>query len=398
LVGAVTLLLIARTLGLHDFGVFAAVLGIAQAGALLLDAGPGAFLLRELSRSGSTPALPEARLLTSVLWIEARIVAAVLAGVLLVGLVTTDSASLVALAAVLTAYVGLLGLATALESYFRARRQVKTVGVASLLEKLVALVGVVALSVRDVDGMAVVGAVLLLSAATRVVFDVLLLPKGILRRDERRSPHRDDAVLARRMFPFVATSAAIGLIPRLTVTAVAVVSTAAAAYYALAERLVTSLAVYAASLNDTLYPHVASGTLHARRANIIQVAVGVAGSALVAVLAAPVLEIAFGSTDAVSVNTVRIMGLSLPFIFVSGGLLVQAYMQGLESRTSRFAFAPTVLGTLAIVGGVAAWGTTGGAVGYVVRQTLICASLALVLRRVQFTSDLPLALSRGRVR
>lgn len=386
-VGTVTFLLIARSLGRHDFGAFAATLAIAQAASLFLDAGLGTFLLREFSRTQRAQHRLDTHLIATVLWIEVRIIAVALPCVALVGFLLTATMNVALLAGILIGYVGLLALATSIESYYRAERRIERVGTASLVEKFSALIGMTTVVAAGRHGILLVGAVLLCSAAARLVFDVLTLPNEVTLRRGGPSSIGDDLQLLRQTSPFIATSVVLVVIPRLAVTAVAIVSATAAAYFAIGERLVNSIVVYCASLSETLYPHIAKGALRVRRALAIQFGAGVAGCAVIAILARPFLNIAFGSAEPVSVSTVRIMALSIPFTFLASGFLVQAYSRGLEKRTSIYSLAATVIGMVAILVGVVTWGSTGAAVGYVLRQMLFCGSLGLLLYRATAIAD-----------
>jgi O-antigen/teichoic acid export membrane protein len=396
-VGMVTFLLIAHSLGRHDFGSFAAVLAIAQAASLFLDAGLGTFLLREVSQEHPVGRRLDADLIPTVLLIEIRLIAATLPCVSVAGFLLTGKTSLALLAAMLIGYVGLLALAVSIESYYRAHRRVERVGAASLVEKFGALIAMVIIVGTGHHGVLLVGAALVFSASARLVFDISTLPSDLALR--RREPFSlgADLQLLRRASPFVATSVVLVMIPRLAVTAVAVVSATAAAYFALGDRLISSVVVYCASLSETLYPHLARGTLNARRVFAIQFGAGAVGCAVIAVVARPVLAIAFGSADSVAVNTVRIMALSIPFTFLANGYLVQAYSRGLESRTPVFSLAATVIGMGAIVVGAVVWGSTGAAVGYVLRQILFCGSLGWLLRRrPRAFTDAHLIVPRGK--
>src|SRR5262249_34044636 len=132
-----TFLLIARALGTASFGAFAGVLGLAQAASLFLDAGLGTFLLRELT-SGASQVSPS-ELLYSALRLELRLIGVAVPVVATATLAVTQSGELAAVAALLIAYVGGLTLATSIEALFRSRRNVKRVGVASMIEKTTAL-------------------------------------------------------------------------------------------------------------------------------------------------------------------------------------------------------------------------------------------------------------------
>ncbi len=379
--GTFTFLLIARSLGVRDFGAFAAILGIAQAASLFLDAGLGAFLLRELSQTLGEQSDVGGHLVPVALLIELRMIAAFVPLIAVVSYFVSGKAELALLSIVLVVYVGLLALATSIETRFRAQRQIGRVGIASLVEKLSALTLMVIVLVADTGGILLVGVVLLSSAAVRLGVDVCVLSSPASLRRTTPSSMREDARLLKRASPFVATSVIFVLIPRLAVVAVAIVSTTAAAYFAVGERLVNAAVVYSASLSETLYPHISNGALHVRRALAIQFGVGAIGSVLIVLLARPFLQIAFGTADPVSVRTVRIMALSIPFTFLAGGFIVQAYSLGLEVRTSVFSLVATLIGMLAIVVGATRWGAAGAAAGFVVRQVLVCGSLGLLIVR-----------------
>ena len=383
--------LIARSLGPAEWGVFAALFGLSLALSVFVHLGLGTWLLRELSAlwaredSHTVHARREAgsivagALVLNVCLGSALILAA-LAVTSLVGWGTDRSLGLVGL----TGYATLLAIASELDAVFRARRELRPVVLATLLEKGI-LLPLVILSLLGNHGLIGIALSYVVAASVRVVFiglsimlrDILLLSL----------PHpRAIWALTKRTLPFALNAASLGTIPRLDVFLLAAFSAFSAGYFAIGDRMVGAALLIPMSASSALYPFFANrreGASGWKAAGLL----GLVGVALAAggIAAAPLLVPAlFGEEFAVAIRTVQVMLLVLPFTFFSSGLIAWLYSKGLERRVLLVTMTGGIAGTAAIVAGQLFLGPTGAGLGYLLRQGLLTAAfvgLALAFER-----------------
>ena len=376
-------ILIARNLGPAEWGVFSALLGLSLALSVFVHLGLGTWLLRELSalwaREGShtvhtrrkAGSIVAGALMLNVCLGSALVLAA-LAVTSLVGWGTDRSLGLVGL----TGYATLLAIASELDAVFRARRELRPVVLATLLEKGV-LLPLVVLSLMGDHGLSGIALSYVVAGSVRVTFiglnimlrDILLLSL----------PHpRATWALAKRTLPFALNAASLGTIPRLDVFLIAAFSAFSAGYFAIGDRMVGAALLIPMSASSTLYPFFANrrdGASGWKAAGLL----GLIGAALAAggVAVAPLLVPAlFGEEFTVAVRTVQVMLLVLPFTFFSNGLVAWLYSKGLERRVLVVTVTSGLAGTAAIVAGQLFVGPTGAGLGYLLRQGLFAAALA----------------------
>lgn len=383
-------ILIARDLGPAEWGVFSALLGLSLALSVFVHLGLGTWLLRELSArwarddSDTVHARREAgsivagALLLNVC-LGGALVLAALAVTSLVGWGTDRSLGLVGLAG----YATLLAIASELEAVFRARRELRPVVIATLLEKGV-LLPLVVLSLLGDHGLSGIALSYVVAASGRVLFiglnimlrDILLLSL----------PHpRAVWALARRTLPFALTSVSFNTIPRLDVFLIAAFSAFSAGYFAIGDRMVGAALLIPMSASSALYPFFANqreGDSGWKAVGLL----GLIGAALAAggIATAPLLVPAlFGEEFAVAVRTVQVMLLVLPLSFFSSGLIAWLYSKGLERRVLLVTVTGGIAGTTAIVAGQLFLGPTGAGLGFLFRQGLFAAALARLAFSVQ---------------
>lgn len=384
---SVAAILIARALAPDDWAVFSAFLGLSLALALVADFGIGTWLLRELSRAFSTGADPSRHVGAGELVTSGLAVNVALATPLLVVAVTW---TLVAQAGLSTSiallclllYGALMAGANALEAHLRARRRVRIVLVASILEKLLLVIGVVGVHVSGA-GLAAVGVVYLAAGVIRVAFDVVVL---FLRHRVPFVVPSAAALLAtaRSSAPFALNTGAMNLIPRLDTFVLILLSTTSAAWFAIGDRVLGPALLIPAVLGSTLYPFMASS---ARQTSSVRVAaaLGAAGLALAgagALLAPVLIPGLFGNAYRESVPVAQIMLLALPFVFASSTLLVVAYSHGRERSLLAPVVGISLAGTAAIALGQVLGGPSLAAGGFVLRQVLFLTAIGIIALRI----------------
>lgn len=377
-------ILIARTLGPSDWGVFSAFLGLSIAVTLIADFGIGTWLLRELSRLFADgqfePDAHEAsRLVSSGILINLAIALPLLAAAAAwCAFAQPDIGVAIALLSLLV-YAACTSVANALESHQRALRRVRVVLSATLLEKglLIVLIAVTALA--D-GGVGAIGLSYLCAGLSRVAFDcfVVFVLSGLplIRVAARELRER-----AHQSMPFALNAAALNLIPRLDTLVLLTMSTTSAAWFAVGERALGPALLVPATFGIALFPFMARDA--ARQLAPWKLALGFgllgAGIACVGIALTPwLVPLLFGDAYTDAVGAVRIMLVVIPFVYATSPLLVVAYSNGRERALLLPGLTVSCIGTLAIVAGQATGGTTFVAVAFVLRSALFLGATAAV--------------------
>lgn len=374
--------LIARSLGPADWGIFSGFLGLSMAFSAFVGLGLATWLLRELSAlwSQDGPDTEEARseagrllggAVTLNVCLGAGLVLSAFVATRLMGWGADRSLALVGL----TGYTALLATSSVLEAVFRSRRALRSVVIATLLEKGV-LLSLVALSLLAGGGLAGIALSYIVAGAIRAAFNGLsIVIWGVLRFSVPRP--RTEWELVRRSLPFALNAASLNMIPRLDTFLVAVLSTTSAGYFAVGDRVVGPALFISASATSALYPFLARQQAAGGGWKVAGL-LGLAGAILAigGAATAPLLVPAvFGAEYASAVRTVQVMLFVLPFSFLVGGLMAWLYSNGLEKRVLLVSAAAGIAGTGAIVAGHAFAGATGAGIGYLLRQVLLAVAL-----------------------
>jgi O-antigen/teichoic acid export membrane protein len=371
---SVAAILVARSLDADDWGVFSALLGLSFALAMFVEFGLSTWLLRELSRifvDGGDGADREARRLVDAalggaVVVSAAVVALGTAGSLALG----QSLDVVVALSLLLLYGALFATTSVLESHLRARRRLRRVVAASVLEKYLLLMLLVAVAVTS-DSVWPIGAAYVAAGSIRISIVAL----GVLGRTLPARPRVRDVLWAwRKSLPFALSSGAITFIARLDVLFLVALSATAAGYFAIGERILGPAVALAVIGATTLYPFLAR-RLHGPRA-IWRFALGfgVCGAVLAAtgyVLAPTLVPLIFGDQYEAAVRPVQIMLLVLPLMYASNPLLTYAFSYGRERATVVATVVAAAAGTVAILAGQLAWDASGAAAGLVVREALL---------------------------
>ena len=331
--------LIARSLGPADWGIFSGFLGLSMAFSAFVGLGLATWLLRELSAlwSQDGPDTEEARseagrllggAVTLNVCLGAGLVLSAFVATRLMGWGADRSLALVGL----TGYTALLATSSVLEAVFRSRRALRSVVIATLLEKGV-LLSLVALSLLAGGGLAGIALSYIVAGAIRAAFNGLsIVIWGVLRFSVPRP--RTEWELVRRSLPFALNAASLNMIPRLDTFLVAVLSTTSAGYFAVGDRVVGPALFISASATSALYPFLARQQAAGGGWKVAGL-LGLAGAILAigGAATAPLLVPAvFGAEYASAVRTVQVMLFVLPFSFLVGGLMAWLYSNGLEKR------------------------------------------------------------------
>ena len=379
---SVAAITIARTLEPEDWAIFSAFVGLSLALTLVADLGVSGWLLRELSalvadgqhRPGGVSQLVSSGIVINGLVAIPLLVAAT---------VWTISArpgaqTSVALLSLLT-YGALTTSANGLEAYLRARREVRIVLSASLLEKGVLIVLVLA-SVILGAGIAAIGLAYLVAGVSRIAFD------GFFVFGRQRltfiPPRRDDVWnVARASLPFALNGAAFNLAPRLDTFVLISMSTTSAAWFAIGDRVLGPALLVPSTLASALYPFMAAHAAKRTSPWKLAGALGALGAALAAIgiVLAPILvPLVFGEAYGDAVSVVQVMLLSVPLVYATSPLLVIAYSHGRERSLLIPTVGTSLAGTLAIVVGQAAGGPVLAGAGFVARFGLFLLVVGVV--------------------
>src|SRR5215216_2445222 len=374
-------IILARNLGPSDWGFFAGLFGVSQAFSIITSMGVATWLLRELSQSDNVDQTPSTEaskrtghLVSGAITLNvagaAVLILATLAVTLLVRL---DPGATLALVSLMV-YGALMAISAGLEAFFRSRRQLRQVVTAILIEKFV-LLSLVGVAVAAGVGVSAIAVMYIIAGIARV------LVNGI---NIRASKH---VALARASFdslkttlrasmPFALNAASLNIIPRLDAVILVTLSTTAAGYFAIGDRLLGPAIMIPWVMTSALYPFLARERGRPAAGRKLLVIFAAAGTilALVGVALAPTLvPLIFGSAYDEAVDVVRVMLLAIPFVYGSNAMLAQLYTAGRERSILVVSLGMSALGTVAIVAGQLVIGATGAAGGYVLRQILFLA-------------------------
>jgi O-antigen/teichoic acid export membrane protein len=383
IVTTVLAVVLARSLGPSDWGIFSTFLALSQGASMFVDIGLNNYLLREVSRiwardeaSRRERALESARVMRLCLPVNlffgSLLVVAFGAGAFVLGL----SLILSVLLAALMAYVVLIALAAGLETTLRAQRRTGLILSGVLIDKIVLLAGVAVTLLADL-GFGGLAASHVLAGLCHVAFSYsfTLLP---LPRPAKRPPLAESVRMVKLSFPFAINMAALNVIPRFDLTIVAAFSTVAASYYAIGERVIFAIIIVPTVAGMALYPFLArekSAASSAIRAASIMAVAGAAFAAAGAALAPIVLPALFGSEYDKSIEITRIMLIALPFMFASNALIPGLYTIGRERRLFAVTAPAALIGSVGVLIGQLLFGVTGAAVAFVGRQALFAVIL-----------------------
>jgi O-antigen/teichoic acid export membrane protein len=381
-------IVLARSLGPSDWGIFSALLGLSLALSTFVDLGLGTWLLRELSRLMEEEPTLEHRQIES----SRRIIGAALADLGFGCLLLCASAvAAVLLHAKAETTISLLGLITytiflttsnCLESFLRAQRKLKRVVAAILLEKLT-LLSLATVAALLFSAIWAIAAAYLAAGLARLSF----ISFTIFARE--RVPVVMPTFQHVRRFvmngiPFAFNTVALNVIPRLDTLLVASFSATAAGYFALGDRVVGPALIVPVVASTALYPFLSQEPRGSRAGWKISGGMLVTGSvvALMGVLLAPiVVPAAFGHQYANAVAVIQLMVFVVPFVYASNPLLAHLYTSGKEREVLVATITVSLLGTGVVIGGQVSIGPTGAAVGYVLRQALFTLTLSGVTIR-----------------
>jgi O-antigen/teichoic acid export membrane protein len=379
-----TAILVARSLAPDIWGVFSAFLGVSLALAVVIVFGLATWLLRELAtlftQGDDDAARREAsRLICSGIALNLLLAAPLLVTAAVYATVAGYSASTWLALVLLLVYGGLIAIAATLETQLRARRRVARVAAASLLEKGVLLVLVVAVVVLDL-GIAVLGVCYVVAALTRITY------VGARFFWRERAPVvvpslRRVRTVARATAPFAISAGALNVVPRFDTAVVAALSTTSAGWFAIADRALGPALLVPATVASTLFPFLARRSQRATEPWKLAGALALVGAALAALgiaLAPTLVPLIFGDDYEDAVPVTQVMLLVLPLAYAASPLLVFAYSQGRERTVVLVTIALSLVGTLAVAVGQAAGGAQLAALGVVVRSALFLGGIAAV--------------------
>lgn len=379
-------ILIARNLTPHEWGVFSGFLALGLALAVFGEFGMSTWLLRELTvllpsdgepdsqtRSRADGLVANSLLLS--LSIAGTFVIATAAAVYFLRLHLGLAVAVIAL----VAYGGIISASTIPEAFFRSRRNLRRIVGATLVEKGL-LLALVAAVVATGGGVVPIALVYVIAGVARLGFDLV----NTVVRDRLRlsgSGVRGVMTIFRRSLPFGANRAFLNVIPRADAFLLAIISPLAAGHFALGDRVVGPALIIPVVASRALYPFLARENATSGLKVVMLFAFAGVVAAAIGVFVAPfVVPLLFGSAFRPAVPVVQLMILVVPFVFVSNPLLVHLYAAGREDRRLTIVLAlVAVVGTGVIVSGQLLIGTTAAAGGYVLRQALFVAVLAIAV-------------------
>jgi O-antigen/teichoic acid export membrane protein len=379
-------IILARNLGPSDWGFFAGLFGVSQAFSIITSMGVATWLLRELSQSDNVDQTPSTEaskrtghLVSGAITLNVAGAAVLILATLAVTLVVRlDPGATLALVSLMV-YGALMAISAGLEAFFRSRRQLRQVVSAILIEKFV-LLSLVGVAVAAGVGVSAIAAMYIIAGTARV------LVNGI---NIRASKH---VALARASFdslkttlrasmPFALNAASLNIIPRLDAVILVTLSTTAAGYFALGDRVLGPAIMIPWVMGSALYPFLAQERGRSAAGWKI-LGLFVSAGSLVAVagvaLAPTLVPLIFGSAYDEAVDVVRVMLLAIPFVYGSNAMLAQLYTAGRERSILVVSLGMSALGTVAIVAGQLVVGATGAAGGYLLRQFLFLAGLIAI--------------------
>jgi O-antigen/teichoic acid export membrane protein len=383
-------ILIARSLPPDEWGLFSGFFGLSLAVALVAGFGVSTWLLRELSRmfegaAGETAEIRSkaATLLTAGVALNVLLgcgfVAVGIAWSVLAGFQTDVAVALVSM----LVYSALTTSANALETHLRARRRVRRVATALVVEKTT-LIALVAASLIADGGLAWFGLAYIVAGVVRVAFDTVTLAA-------QGTPFRLPGLgaigaVARGSYPFALTAGSINLAPRLDTLLIAAISATSAGWFAIGDRVLGPAFLVAATAASALYPFMADRARRARPPWALAGALAGLGAAMLVVgyvLAPFLIPLLFGEAYREAVPIAQVMLLVLPFFYATEPLLVYAYSNGRERSVVVATLGLSVIGSATIVLGQLAGGASYAAAGYVVRSVLLFVGVAAVAATVR---------------
>jgi len=173
---------------------------------------------------------------------------------------------------------------------------------------------------------------------------------------------------------------ALTVIPRVDTFLIALISTSAAGFFAIGDRVLGPAIIIPVVASSALYPFFVQESDDARAPWHIAFGFFAAGALIAcvgALLAPTVVPIVFGAAYQDAVGVVQLMLMALPFVFASNLLLVRLYSLHRERAMLGVTFAASFVGTGAVVLGQLAIGPVGAAGGYVLRQVLFTVGLTV---------------------
>jgi O-antigen/teichoic acid export membrane protein len=381
-------ILLARHLGPTDWGLFSGFLGLSLGLSIFVEFGLTQWLLRELARlwvrQEPESVSPARRRRAGRIVVASLTVNSLLGLVMIVGagvaaaIFRVGAGSAVVLVA-LVAYGAFLAACSGLEAVFRARRRLSRVVAATLLEKVLLLVLVLAAVLAGSDLFAI-GVAYLVAGIARLGFDLVSIVRSgdvVFVAPSRRAARH----VTRRSLPFALNRASLNIIPRLDTFILAALSPVAAGYFALGDRALGPVVIIPVVMSSALYPFLAREPSASRAGWRIVALLAALGSVIGVVgiaLSPGLVPIVFGSDYSQAIPVVQVMLVAIPFIFAANPLLAHLYTARLEHRRLGLGLGGvSFLGTGAVVAGQTLVGPVGAACGYVARAVLVLALLAL---------------------
>jgi O-antigen/teichoic acid export membrane protein len=380
-------ILLARSLGPSEWGLFSGLLGLSLALGTFIDLGLGTWLLRDLSALRTQPATTsrETQVESSRRLIGAFAANIAIGSVLIVvALIATlrmrtDVETVIALVALII-YTIFLTSSNCLEAFFRAERKLGKVVTAIILEKflLLSLAGGVLLLGH---GLLAIGLVYLCGGLARLIYI------GLTLFARERLPLLLPAMAdVRRVIaagiPFAMGTVALNVIPRLDTILIAGFSATYAGYFALGDRITGPALIVPFVAGAALYPFFSREAPKPDVAWKISggmMAIGATAAIIGAVLAPVLVPLVFGHQYSDAVVVVQLMLFILPFLYGSNPILTYTYARGSERQVQLVTFIASLLGTAAIIAGLLMFGAVGAAAGYVLRHILFTITLSGVL-------------------
>jgi O-antigen/teichoic acid export membrane protein len=380
--------LLARHLGPRDWGIFSAFLSLSVAVGFFIEFGLTQWLLRELSDlwagRETERRTDDVRARAGQIVLASLAVNVAFGAVMIIGAIAVAGASHIGTTSMLLlvsmAAFGACGAACGeLEAVFRARRRLRLVVGATLLEKVV-LLSLVSGVIVVGFGVVAIGFAYLFAGLVHVVFDaVVIIRSGDL--TVARPSKKAMRYVTRESMPFALNRASLNVVPLLDTVILAALSPIAAGYFAIGARALNPVIMIPVVLSSALYPFLAGESVGSRAGLRVAGVIGAAGGAMavLGVALAPFLvPVLFGSKYTNAVLVVQIMIVATPFIFAANPLLTHVYTGRLEHRTLALGLAVvSCLGTAAIIVGQILVGPAGAAAGFVCRQVFFVAVLVL---------------------
>jgi O-antigen/teichoic acid export membrane protein len=375
-------ILLARNLGPSSWGLFSALLGLALAFSIFVEAGLGTWLLRELSRLHQDQTDPDLRRLESAPRVMGGMLGTVVTGVpllvcavLIASLFGVSAGTVAALAGLVLSVITLCA-SSCLGAFLRAERELKKLVAGMMLERgvLLASVAVVLQVTQAVWAIAllyVIAGALRLSYLAFVVFYVERVPIVV-----PGLAHIRNFILSG--MPFAFNSVALIAIPKLDTFIISIGSTTAAGYFALGDRIISPAIFLPVVASTALYPYLArerDGSRAAWKITVVMLLLGCLATLIGVILAPWAVPTVFGESYEGAVVPVQLMLMALPFVYASNVLVVHLYTLGRERRMLVGVLLASIIGTLCLIVGFVLADASGAAAGYVTRQVLFTVTL-----------------------